>query len=494
MIEKEVDIVILGGGIVGSWVAKRALVKGLKVAVIEVGPKNPSDRSEPKPKLYFPERIHIGATEARNHCLTGNSKFWGGGLITNDIISLKNLLNSQSHDFNLEKKMMDEYANVVVKEFEIPLPQRSLMTIRNDIALIISEILVLSGKKRNIWNKFYNNNIRNNSLTLLLGTTDINIEYNKVGKRIEFLNATNNEGQFKIRASNYVLSMGAIDSNIFVLEKLALIVENFELAGKRLHDHWSVPIGKIKWMNNSLFNNFFPPYFINNQIIGKRIEIRPEKNAPVSGFMHIQASYDTTPPYSILKNILFHTQKDLSVIESSKNALALMKYFPTLVKLGWERFINQKLFIPNGTELNIVLDFESYPDPLNKISRVNDNYNLNWNLRSNDFKHFKELYVEAEKVISALINSDEEKRNVSLLSDWTKDFDSYLIKNAIDAYHLGGGLNLGSDPSSSIVDRNMRFHSIKNLTALGTSTFNNPGIANPVLTLLSQAENFINSL
>lgn len=494
MKELNFDLVIFGGGIVGTWVAKRALDKGIKIAVIEVGPQNPSNKSEPLPTLLFPERVHIGAKEARNHCLTGNSKFWGGGLITNDEISIDRIFDFEE-DVKLKRNMIKECERKVINEFNIPFPNRSVKTFNNNTDLVIAEILVLAGKYRDIWNTFYKKNRDSDRLTLFLNTREINIQFNSRYKNIESIIINSKGEQYEIKAKNFVLAMGIIDSNIFVLDKLNAILENFELVGKRLHDHWSVPIGKIKWKENSFFNNLYPPYFVKNHIIGKRIEIRPNNIAPESGFIHIQASYDTTPPYSILKNLLFRTQKELSLAETSKNILTLFKYFPSIAKLGWEKLINEKLFIPEGTELNIVLDFESYPDPLNSISKGNNNtYNLNWDLRSQDMKYFNALYQEAERVICILANSDSEKKNMSLLREWTTDFEGYLTKNVVDAYHLGGGLNTGFHPSHSIVNRNLQFHNIKNLTVLGTSSFNYPGIANPVLTLLAQSENYTSDL
>jgi len=87
--------------------------------------------------------------------------------------------------------------------------------------------------------------------------------------------------------------------------------------------------------------------------------------------------------------------------------LKLFKYFPDLVKIGIYRYIKNKLYIPEGTELNIVMDFESYPDEKNKIS-LEDTAHLYWDIREKDIENFKDLVEQAKLIITNLTeqNSD----------------------------------------------------------------------------------------
>ena len=70
-----VDNVILGSGIVGTWVTKGLLRKGKKVAVIEIGPSVSVNDDALTPPIYFPEREHLGATKARHHVLQAIQDF-----------------------------------------------------------------------------------------------------------------------------------------------------------------------------------------------------------------------------------------------------------------------------------------------------------------------------------------------------------------------------------------------------------------------------------
>jgi len=149
----KVDIVILGGGIVGTWLTKVLLQKGKKVAVIEIGPLDHNKISEPKPDLVFEEREHLGAVKARNQVFTGNSKFWGGALISNDQDNITAMLNA---DYSL-----DEYYKQVEKRLGISIPGRDQLNAGKNADGAVSSALVLAGKDRDIWNNFYKTNKTN---------------------------------------------------------------------------------------------------------------------------------------------------------------------------------------------------------------------------------------------------------------------------------------------------------------------------------------------
>jgi choline dehydrogenase-like flavoprotein len=55
------------------------------------------------------------------------------------------------------------------------------------------------------------------------------------------------------------------------------------------------------------------------------------------------------------------------------------------------------------------------------------------------------------------------------------------------SHHEGGTLRMGSDPASSVVDPQGRFHGMANLFAADASIFPNVGVANPMLTITAVA-------
>ena len=479
------DNIILGGGIVGTWVAKRLLQKGKKVAVIEIGPYKSQNDDELTPPIHFTEREHLGATKARNHVLTGNSRFWGGALIGNDKEILADIISSgDDTGKNLAKTISGYYQNVA-DALNIPLTKKEKF-IRGNVELTISEVLVLTGRKRDIWSKFYNNQ-PNLHLFCNAEIVSVTITGNSI---TEILIKLNDGEQVLLVSKEFLLSMGVIDSIIFIKRHLkSYLGEKAIRSGTHLHDHWSVPIADFKWDKNSKLNLIFPPKFNKGQIVGRRINLGENEKIKYNGFIHVQASYDTTPLYSVLKEIVFARQKKLPISELVKESLKMLPHTPTIFALAYDRFIKQRLYLPNGTELTIVLDFESEPDAGNRIELQNEIPDFFWNLRDKDYANFADLFDRGKKLLNDVLNSDE----ICFREELLLNPDEYLVKNAIDAYHLGGGLTMGNNPDK-FIDLNLRFYDIKNLALVSTAMFNRPGIANPVYTLLSFAEYYINSL
>jgi choline dehydrogenase-like flavoprotein len=63
----------------------------------------------------------------------------------------------------------------------------------------------------------------------------------------------------------------------------------------------------------------------------------------------------------------------------------------------------------------------------------------------------------------------------------------YFEENAIDAYHLGGGLaGPASLPEERVVSPIGRMLDLHNVFVMSTASFFAPGDANPVLTLLAR--------
>lgn len=472
------DIVILGGGIVGTWLTKVLLQKGKKVAVIEIGPLDHKNISEPKPDLIFEDREHIGALKARNQVFTGNSKFWGGALISNDKDNIAAMLNA---DYNLE-----EYYKQVEKRLGISIPGRDQLNAGKNADAVVSSALVLAGKDRDIWNNFYRANKSNENLNLFTESKIISFRHDGHSRKLKSIKIrTADSEDIEIIALNYILTMGVIDSNIFAQAHIANIYKNQENEfGTGLHDHWSVPIGSFKWHQNSELKIIYPPAFNKGNIIGKRIEIKSRTKFSAIGFIHVQANYDETPPYSILKNLLFASQKNLSGVERADMAFNLLKYSPDLLKIAYRRVIENRLYIPEGTQLNIVLDFESFPDQQNKIV-LNDKAHLFWDIRDEDLETFYDLYNEAKTVIAGLTKNGGEKYNLVN----SNDLDNHIKTNAIDAYHLGGGLKI-----DEILDRDLRFKEINNFAVISTAVFKRSGVANPVFTLLALAEKYLSTI
>lgn len=486
----EFDHVIMGAGIVGIWLARRLLSMGRSVALVEIGPMDAKESRMPVPTIYFPERENFGITKARNHVFTGNSKYWGGGLIKNDILSLCKMFDFESTS-NIIDEIMECY-QFVERQLEIP----STVRVNAEDNVRISKISVLPGKYRDIVKNLLKPFADSQGLKIFCNAKIVKLNYG-VGNRIDALTLLpDDNAQIVVVAKHYVLSMGVVDSNLLAITTLLPILKKTgHLVGKNLHDHWSIPIAKIVWKNNAGLDWLYPPAFHGNSIQGVHAEIKADCPWGLqAGFLHLQADYDQVEPYATIKRFLNGRQQGRRLAGQLQSLLPLAWHFGKLSALGYNRYVRRRLFVPNGMELSFFLDFESYPSQKNKLIIEKGVAQFYWDVREEDVVAFSNLIAQSNSLIRRW--AKDRGLHVELLTEdgSSRQLEEYFRKHVVDAYHLGGGLAAGSKSDRSVVNQDFRFHEINNLAVIGTATFSSAGVANPVETLLAICERYSRSI
>lgn len=88
----EVDVVIIGAGIVGTFLAKHLIRFGKTVALVDRGASSLTMQKPAVPRIECSAAKHKGAFDARNQVLGGNGHYWGGGLIRPQSTTLGDVL------------------------------------------------------------------------------------------------------------------------------------------------------------------------------------------------------------------------------------------------------------------------------------------------------------------------------------------------------------------------------------------------------------------
>jgi len=487
------DHVIVGAGIAGIWLARRLLSMGRSVAMIEIGPHTPDGARPPHPPLHFPERENLGAVQARHHALTGNSSFWGGALIRNDAQSLRGMF-----DLDEREGVLEEFArsyDAVEQQLDAPSLGRSLLEEAPHPARL-AEVNVLPGRQRNLARTVLQSCAGHPGFKLLCPAEVVEFDIGADG-RIEAVTALAEDGSpIVLRAAHYVLSAGVIDSNILALTKLATALDGVhDRIGTCLHDHWSIPIARFRWKRGAGVEWLYPPTFRKGYIQGRRVEFDVALPRGVhSGFLHVQAQYDLVEPYATIKKWMNARQEGQRWWQQARFLLPLIGHSPHMVRIGHSRFIDGRLFVADGMELTVVMDFESFPSPLNRLTFENGEYRLHWDVREQDVAAFAALLPRGIDLMMRWMR--ESGLDLELLAD-SDQLDvqrEYIRTHAVDAYHLGGGLAVRRDLERGLLAPDLRFHKIRNLAVISTAAFARPGIANPVETLLAMCETYARNL
>lgn len=486
----EFDHVIMGAGIVGIWLARRLLSMGRSVALVEIGPMDAKESRLPVPTIYFPERENFGITKARNHVFTGNSKHWGGGLIRNDSLSLRKMFDLDSIS-NIIDEILECYQ---VVETQLAIPSTARVNVEDDVR--ISEISVLPGKYRDIAKNLLKPFADSQELKIFCNAEIVKFDYGVSGRIDALTLSSDDNSQIVLVATHYVLSMGVVDSNILGLTTLSPVLKKTgHLVGKNLHDHWSIPIAKIAWKNNAGLDWLYPPAFHGNFVQGVHAEIKADCPWGLqAGFLHLQADYDRVEPYATIKSFLNGRQQGRRLAGQLQSLLPLARHVGELSALVYNRYVRRRLFVPNGMELSFFLDFESYPSEKNKLIVEKEGAKFYWDVREEDVVVFSNLIAQSNSLIRRW--AKDRGLHVKLLTEDgnSRQLEEYLRKHVVDAYHLGGGLAVGSKSDRSVVNQDFRFHEIDNLAVIGTAAFANAGVANPVETLLAICERYSRSI
>ena len=483
MKEVKVDVAILGAGIVGIWLAHLLAKRGHTVGIVEVGGDRRSERKVAIPQIVFPNRRNEGAVRARNQVLTGNSRYWGGGIIRNDSDQLQ-VMFRESCDPEFLNQMRRAYGAV---EATLGVAPAERHRIEGHEEWLLAEVCILTGKRRNVAEAMLPGLMANAKAHVCCNASITKIEYSaeNLVSAIEFVDAKH--GVVRFVSQRYVLAMGVVDTNLFVQKHLMRTFrQDLQVVGTRLHDHWSVPIARCKWRKPFPDDWLFPIEFRGGHIVRKRVELAVSCPWGTQfGFTHVQARYGEIEPYATLKMLLEARQEGKSVAEVVSRGARLARHWPALIKVVLERWNNKRLYVAEGVELEVVLDFESFPHRENRIELRNDNAYLYWDIRDEDVDIFAKLV----------------RKVLPLIEEWAKQYGlrfellagslgrsglfDYLNSRSVDAFHLGGGLSSWGDAGVWSWGAGVQGQGNRNLAVIGTAAFRRPGIASPVETLLA---------
>lgn len=482
------DVAILGAGIVGCYLASRLATQGGRVALIDRGPLRPRAPSAALPDLTCVGRGHLGSRLARNHVVGGNSLFWGGGLIPNRADSLAECMAGTFFANDTSNETMRAYLSSVARALGVKRPSPIEPAVSSGPrSAHRSEMLVLLGRRRDIAGR-------------MLGAPDfargVDVYPDSL---VEALSAANGRlreisirsaglGRASLSAREFVISMGVVDSILFAIRFGAeLRIDAGSQVGRCLHDHWSVPIFDVT-RRSPAFLREVAPRFLEGNLATSRVELRDPAGWGARGFLHFQPRFDEAPPYREIKKLLELRQKGGTPGAYARVAAGLVASVPMLAKLGMDRLMDRTVTVGKDVPIGASVDFESYPSPENRIEWTADHSaRLHWRICGQDADTFSGLLAQCV----SLVQRDAACNGI----EWTNRVDGfggdragYLEHHGIDAYHLGGGLQVGTDYRNSVLDPHLRLHGTRNVSVISTAVFARPGVANPTLTLLALAE------
>ena len=498
----EYDICIVGSGIAGSIISKEInnLNKNLRVCILERGTYKKNNFHQNFLKKLIYEKLNI-KENSREFIVGGSSSTWGG---------------VSTHYTQFEMLNIDNQSNIW------PIDYNELVYFYRQASKKYNFYNTYDFKDSsfNIFNKFelryfFSNYPPLNFKTfidtfhhdLILNANIVSLE--QVGNDIEYLIAsTNNNKKAKIYAKYFVFSCGTLETIKLLLNNLKK--NNLRLGkekdniGLYFMNHPKCISGRVKlFKSNKEINRFIPtsskvgsgywglslPKTYNKDYLNSYIRFSFDKpliyksifkpfiksiftfiSNPLNFKINNSSSYDL--PKQLLESDYKeffkkekNNYKDLLFKSVLKCPLKSLEFFRKL-------FLNKDLKVHNYLEMKPNRRNKVY---LNSKKDIFQNYllTIDYDLSEEDFSSINLLH---KKIKEVLIDN-----NIGLLE--SIPFENLPRNIFNDSSHHLGGLIMGSNPNNSVVDANLKLHSLNNIYLISGGVFPTSGSGNPTWTL-----------
>jgi choline dehydrogenase-like flavoprotein len=495
---RTVDVCIVGAGAAGLFLMSRLRDSGLRIVVLEAGPRVPVEPDDAGMQTEFVGDVYRGATEGRFFGLGGTTSRWGGqflpfrssdarrgpegygdawqhviavaalhGAIVSDALGLPTEfcapkeVNGRQAEIN---NRLEAHGLACVTSAWLPFGRRNLSWLARQRSSKSTEARIYCNAVAAQWHLVQGNDIAH--------VSEVEAR-SRMGKRL------------RIKASHFVVAVGAIESSR-VIQEINLagagrVVSPKAALGRYLSDHLSFRAADVAATSRRQVASTFGPTFEQGMMRTPRwTEACPAPNS-LRFFAHLIFDIDTAG-FRLAKKVLLDLQARRL---PSPSIGGLAKGVGSLLQLGWTKWARSKLHIPPGTSCHLQLDMEQRPHSENRISLggSTDPYGrpvsvIQWKVADSDrhdastvassfLSRWKAAGQDLPQLVQAEMGDDSTKPN--------------------DVYHPVGTCRLGDDPEA-VVGLDLRVHGIRNTYVLSTAIFPSAGTANPTYNLLCFAE------
>ena len=461
--------VVVGGGLIGSYVAWRLAAKGYAVDLVEQG----KSFEEEYLKSVGTNKKYRGGSEGRKAGLGGTSQVWGGLLVEPIFSELDNkwryLETAISENASAVKKILG-----VEQQF---LRVRSAFLGSNDILLesesIVSQVFVtLPILKRNIFFYFIKTKKRDKKNINIWKDLRVNRICHQNNK-INSIECSNPQGRtMLLPVGKLILCTGAL-GNVQILARLLGSKLRTEHG---LSDHLSCRVARVNVLNaKEFYKNFSPRVLSRGTIIGRRLIL---KNTAIPHYFTFQSDR---------RNQLFRIVKILLRGDFKKFLVEITKIKnPFLeIMLLIKYFVAGGMVFSETDEVFLHLDFSS------EISKGGD------------------IGFESEAGIDAINGPLLGRSDFDAIDRFLKSFykafqlelsdicelnplPSEAIRESIsDTYHPCGVYPI---LANGAINLDGRVRDFDNLFVTGTGLLPDAGNANPTFAALCLSEHMVNAM
>ena len=504
-IKKNPEILIIGAGTAGLYLANKLMGNGLNIVVLDQG--SLIGKRTDKSSVINTGMPYEGSYRGRSFGVGGTSTLWGGQMIPLSELDFNDRRSKGLREWPIKYQDLIPYYENVCKSLNLnnyngnslkKIKKRFFPKIYNlnqDFSLRLSQWI--SFKKRNFGKYYYKKILHNRNSgveiwTNALTTKIIKSKESENYKIIEVLARSPSGKLLSISADKVIICAGTLESTRLLLEfESENLSKGFSVSpalGLFFSDHLSINLGEIIPNNFKDINLMLAPIFYKGVMHTPRLELSAKyqelKGTP-SAFIHFTFITKGDTFFDFVRDFL-RSKQDSRKIQKKYSTLFVFQSIFGLFLMAFWRFFYRRLKFPKGSKVLMQIDFEQVANK-NSTIRLGDEKDgdnrkkliLDWKLTE---KEMEVINTTSKNMVKFFQNSTLKKYFLLKSSLEKNKFDA---NNIYDVYHPTGTISMGDDKQNSVVDVDLKLHGCSNLYVSSTAVFPSPGSANPGMTHLA---------
>jgi choline dehydrogenase-like flavoprotein len=493
------EVCVLGAGIAGLVLARGLAGRGFKVHLLEAGGLELEERSQ---RLYAAEMAgdrHVGASEGRFRVFGGSSTRWGGQLLpfTEDIFSPG--AGMPSHAWPIGGAAIERYyAEVLAIMGADALPfGGELLGALGLPAVAFGDGVRLRFSKwapfgrRNLANSLGRECIGHERVTVFTHANAMAVNLDEAGGRVESATVKNYAGaSFKFQAEQFVVCLGTIESSRLLLASVGRdqrgVGNAHDQVGRYFHDHVGMRMAEIAGAARARVLERLGPFYVENTLhtckLEASAELREREGLPAV-MAHVVIEEPEDSGAAALRNLLGSVQRGKLKQAVVSNLGPMLRGLGDVARLAWDSRVRRRRAVSARARVGLKIDLE-------QVARADDRIRLG---DARDALGQRKAVVDwrigdeeraAARAYARLVKAELEGVGIAGL-EWVGLDAGGGAPAMEDTFHPMGGLRMGEDARSSVVDRELKVHGVKNLHVASCAVFPAGGSSNPTFTMMA---------
>jgi choline dehydrogenase-like flavoprotein len=486
------SVCIVGAGIAGLILATRLAARGIDVHLLEAGGLEPEDRSQ---ALFATEQAattHLGVTEGRFRTFGGSSTRWGAQLLpfTRDIFAP--LAGMPSRAWPISEAELTPYYEEIHRLFHVDaLPfDAALLPALGHPAVPFSPEITLRFSK---WAPFKRRSLVPTLGAAALVSTKITVfthanvaELEGADHRIATARVLNYRGdEFRFTAQHFVVAAGTVESARLLLSSPAVPNPHDQL-GRFFNDHLSFHAGRFTSPTREKLLDQLGPFFVDGTLHTCKLEASAETRAR-DGLLGVMAHVVVLEPEdsgtAAIRNLLRSLQAGKLKQAIALNLLPVLRGAGDVVRLLLTAKFKRRRAVSKRAEVLLNIDVEQSPDPDNRIRLSANKDALGLPMAVVDWR-VNPTEQQTALRFAAILRHELEALDLAP-STWDEAIANNTPPAMVDTYHAMGGLAMGTDAQTSVVDPHLRVHQLQNLHIASCAVFPSGSSSNPTFTMMA---------